>query len=376
MPNIEERILQADSLLAPYAVKHGNSLGRAYEEPGDATRFPFQRDRGRIVHTQSFRRLKGKTQVFVGGQNDHHRTRLTHTLEVSGVSRDIARTLRLNEDLAECIALAHDLGHPPFGHAGEAALNGWMQGHGASFEHNTQSHRILTILEEHSSHHKGLNVNYEILDGLLKHRTPFDAPQTKTRDRSPSLEAQVVDLADEIAYTAHDCEDGLRAALFTKDAVTDIPLAARARRLAEPRGTSLRGSLIHLLVQDLYMATEEQLVSQRITTLDAVYTAKNPLITFSVCMRKELDTLREFLWKNMYNHPHVLQHNETGKQTVLALCDALLLRPPRQVAILQKRTSGSPAEAVKDYVAGMTDAYAQTQLTLMTRTSADPHAHR
>src|SRR3989344_4963553 len=163
MQTLSDRIDQANSLLAPYAVPHGTSLGRENPEEEDATRFPFQRDRDRIIHTQAFRRLKHKTQVFVVGKGDHYRTRLTHTMEVAQISRDMARTLGLNEDLAECIALANDLGHPPFGHAGEDALDQWMRDHGSHFEHNAQSLRIVTLLEEHSSLQKGLNLNREIL---------------------------------------------------------------------------------------------------------------------------------------------------------------------------------------------------------------------
>jgi len=360
--SLDARIRQADSLLAPYAVKHENGLGREYSEPEDETRLRFQRDRGRIVHTQAFRRLKGKTQVFIGGKNDHHRTRLTHTLEVDGISRDAARALQLNEDLAECIALAHDLGHPPFGHAGEAALHEWMREHGSGFEHNVQSHRILTILEWHSSLHKGLNVNLEILDGLLKHTTPFDAPQPRAHDRGPSLEAQIVDSADEIAYTAHDCEDGLRAQLFSLDELLEIPLASQAFSLAASRGTSLRGSLIHLLLMDLYKATEQQLLSQRINTLDSVYASVTPLVTFSGNMRSRLDALRSFLWGHMYNHPAVLERGAEGQQIIRSLCNHYMEKPSDKVLELQRRTEGAQLESVKDYVAGMTDQYAINSL--------------
>ncbi|HLD71473.1 MAG TPA: dNTP triphosphohydrolase, partial [Candidatus Peribacteraceae bacterium] len=178
MKDLKERLAAANSLLAPYAVPHQGLLGRVHKEADDETRFPFQRDRDRIIHTQAFRRLKGKTQVFVTGDTnfgtDHYRTRLTHTLEVAILSRDMARTLGLNEDLAESVALAHDLGHPPFGHAGEEALDHWMHDYDLHFEHNAQSLRLATILEQHSSQWQGLNLNREILEGLQKHRTPHD----------------------------------------------------------------------------------------------------------------------------------------------------------------------------------------------------------
>ena len=231
MQPLKDRLAAANTLLAPYAVPHEGVLGRTYPEAPDGTRFPFQRDRDRIIHTQAFRRLKGKTQVFVAGTHgstqlttsDHVRTRLTHTMEVAQISRDIARTMGLNEDLAEAVALSHDLGHPPFGHAGEEALDRWMKKHGGSFEHNIQSHRVVTVLAEHSTQFPGLNLHQEILEGILKHRTPHDGgivsgemvsgewshsrSHDLTTHHSPSLEAQIVNLSDEIAYTGHDCED-------------------------------------------------------------------------------------------------------------------------------------------------------------------------
>ena len=361
VPSLQERIAQADSLLAPYAIKHSEGLGRTVQEEEDETRFRFQRDRGRIVHTQEFRRLKGKTQVFVGGGgDDHYRTRLTHTMEVAGISRDIARTLRLNEDLAECIALAHDLGHPPFGHAGEAMLNEWMQKQGSSFEHNEQSHRIVTLLAKHSSLFKGLNVNQEILDGLLKHTTPHDHPRENVV-RAPSLEAQLVNLADEISYTAHDCEDGLGAGLFSLDKITKIPLAKKAHAKAEERGTSLRGSIIHLLIEDLYKATESNMLSQRITTLDDVFAAIVPIVSFSEKMHRALDKLRAFLWKNMYEHPLVLKSNQAGQSIIESLCTFYLESPTDKVKESQSKSNSELLEAIKDYVAGMTDSYAFLQ---------------
>src|SRR3989338_8751852 len=237
---LTNRIVAANKFLAPYAVPHRGLLGRVKAEPEDETRSPFQRD--------------------------HYRTRLTHTLEVAQISRDIARTLRLNEDLAECIALAHDLGHPPFGHAGEQALDKWMHDHGSSFEHNRQSLRNVTTLEEHSSLIAGLNLNNEILEGMQKHRTPHDQSTASdhahddhrdhAQHRSLSLEAQVVNLADEIAYTGHDVDDGLRAKLFTNKDLDGNVLSASALQRCSERGTSVRGGIIHLLV----MRSEERRV--------------------------------------------------------------------------------------------------------------------
>ena len=292
-------------------------------------------------------------QVFVAGEGDHYRTRLTHTMEVAQISRSMARTLSLNEDLAECIALAHDLGHPPFGHAGEAALDAWMRVHGSSFEHNAQSVRILTVLEEHSALWPGLNVNIEVLEGLMKH-----APRG---ERGLHLEAQVVNVADEIAYTGHDCDDGLRAGLFTRDMLASVPLVQRALVRGEERGTSLRGSLIHLLVTDLYAKSERRIANQGIRSLEDVYRSTHPLIGFSAPMQSAFDGLRTFLQEHMYGHPRVLAAGQEGRRIVQGLCDALLRNPPEKIHALQSRVGGPPHEAVKDYVAGMTDAFARMQ---------------
>ena len=358
MEKLKDRLLKADSTLAKYAVPHSGGFGKVHEEEGDETRFRFQRDRGRIVHIQSFRRLKGKTQVFIGGDDDHYRTRLTHTMEVTGISRDIARTLSLNEDLAECVALAHDLGHPPFGHAGEEALDEWMKEHGSMFEHNLQSHRIVTLLEKHSSLYEGLNLNQEILDGLLKHITPYDSPAGEKGARAPSLESQVVNIADEITYTAHDCEDGLRAKLFSLDELKGIPVITASLRHTDARGTSLRGAVIDILVNDLYKATNKELVSQRIKTLDDVYNAKKPVVIFSNDVMKMLSQLRAFLWDNMYNHLTVLERAKAGQEVVLKLCNHYKKNPDEKIKSLVKKTGGTLEESIKDYVSGMTDRFA------------------
>ena len=358
MKTLQERQKEAAALLAPFAVPIEGTLGRVQDEKPDETRFPFQRDRDRIIHTQSFRRLKGKTQVFVTGQGDHYRTRLTHTMEVAQISRDIARTLSLNEDLSECIALAHDLGHPPFGHAGEETLNAWMQEFGRSFEHNHQSYRIVTLLEERTNKYRGLNLNREVLEGLLKHSTPHDHPDDAL-EHAPSLEAQLVNIADEIAYTGHDCDDGIKAALFTPEQIQEIPLAASAYERCRERGTSLRGALIHALISDLYDESCKRL--EEIQTLDEVYASTEPLIDLSSGMRNKLEELREFLWKNMYLHPEVIEKSSYGKEMVTALCKHLYEHPTTKVIEFQTNSQGALEEAVKDYVSGMTDRYAQAQ---------------
>ncbi len=361
MRSLAEREALTGPLLEPYAVPVRGGLGRVYPETEDTTRFPFQRDRDRILHTQAFRRLKHKTQVFVSGHGDHYRTRITHTLEVAQISRDIARTMGLNEDLAESIALAHDLGHTPFGHAGESAMNDCLKAFGHHFEHNEQSLRVVRLLESRTTLYPGLNVSLEILEGLLKHRTPHDHPDVLL-PRSPSLEAQVVNLADEIAYTGHDTDDGLRAGLFTVADVASTALGRLAHGKALERSTELRGAIVDLLVTDLYMQTGKTLTSARIRTLDDVYRAKQLVVTFSAGMDTMLAEHREFLWQRLYKSPAVLRQAESGAKTITKLFAAYMAKPPAKVKELQKRTDAALHEAVKDYIAGMTDTFAVESL--------------
>lgn len=349
---------QANTLLAPYAVPHGGRLGRVYTEPEDATRFPFQRDRDRIIHTQAFRRLKHKTQVFVSGHGDHYRTRITHTLEVAQVSRNVARTLGLNEDLAEAIALSHDLGHTPFGHAGEDAVAACMKPFGKTFEHNEQSLRIVRLLERRSSLYPGLNLSCEVLEGLIKHRDPKDSPAGLVLPRSLSLEAQIVNLADEIAYTAHDTDDGLRAGLFTSKIVQGTALGKAAAVLAKAKSGELRSAIVDLLVTDLYAETETRLREHKVRTLADVYAAKEPLVGFSPEMEEMLREHREFLWKHLYKSAAVLRQATHGKNVLTKLFAAYMKSPPAKVKALKAETDSSLQEAVKDYIAGMTDTFA------------------
>lgn len=328
-----------NALLAPYAAKH-EGRGREREEAPDGVRMPFQRDRARIIHSTSFRRLAGKTQVFVAGESDHYRTRLTHTMEVAQITRDLARILGLNEDLAECVALAHDLGHTPFGHSGQDALDEWMRAQGPApsraegFEHNVQSHRIVTVLETRGSGN-GLNLTRDVVDGLLKHGPV-----------ALSLEAQLANACDEIAYTAHDTDDGLHAELFSYDALCAIPLAKRAAEDAKKRGTLIRSTLIDVLARDLLDHAER-------TSGTGI-----PTIGISPDMRERLKPLRAFLWERMYHHPTIIERMERGKKAIRTLCDAYLTDPPPPLAAMRERTGSDAAEAVKDYVSGMTDSFA------------------
>ncbi len=334
MKTLDERIAAMDALLAPYATPHA-SRGRPIAKASDGVRTPFQRDRGRIIHSTAFRRLAGKTQVFVAGESDHYRTRLTHTMEVAQITRDLARALGLNEDLAECIALAHDLGHPPFGHSGQDELDAWMRGHGSSFEHNVQSHRIVTLLEQRGGGN-GLNLTFDVSDNLLKHGpVPL------------CLEGQLANACDEIAYTAHDTDDALSAGIFTYDELRTIPFAEKAARAAKDRGIRIRTTLIDALARNVLEhaeATEAR--------------GGAPVIGITPDMREELKPLRAFLWERFYNHPSIVERMERGKQSICALCDAYLASPPAAVTALRARTGSTPEEAVKDVVAGMTDGFA------------------
>ena len=344
--------------LAPYAVPLEGNLGRTFEDPPDEFRNPFQRDRDRIIHSHSFRRLQGKTQVFEAGESDHVRTRLTHTLEVAQISRDMARRLNLNEDLAECIALSHDLGHPPFGHSGEDALNEWMETHGEHFEHNEQSLRIVTTLEYHSGLYLGLNLSGEVLEGMQKH-TDLSFP-----DETPkmhSMEAQLVNLCDEIAYTSHDCDDGIRTGIITVKDLTDVPLAKRAHQQSHERGTHLRGTLIRLMAEDLLRETNVRLQKEGIKTLRDVERSEDQLVQFTLGLRHELNELRTFLMQKLYMDPRVAGGKQEGKIIVKKLCTAYAEKPDEHILDLQVRTGSSLIIAVKDYVAGMTDSFAREQ---------------
>lgn len=357
MISLTRRITAANTLLAPYAVPHGKGLGRIHKESDDATRFPFQRDRDRIIHTQAFRRLKHKTQVFVSGHGDHYRTRITHTLEVAQLSRDIARTLGLNEDLAEAIALAHDLGHTPFGHAGEEAMNECMKVYGVFFEHNLQSLRIVSVLEDRSTLYPGLNLSHEILEGLIKHRSPHNPVTGIDVPRSPSLEAQVVNFADEVAYTAHDTDDGLRAGLFALADIEKTVLGKTAALRASGR-SELRGAIVDLLVTDLYAETERRLKTYGIRSIADVYASDSELVGFSVPTVRQTSELRKFLWDRLYRSPSVLRQASRGKRVITSLFKAYMHSPPAKVKTLRTKHGASLEEAVKDYIAGMTDIYA------------------
>jgi len=356
MKSLEQRLADANKSLAPYAVPQSEGLGRVYPEPEDVTRSPFQRDRDRIVSSDAFRRLTGKMQVLPPGFSDHVRNRGTHTLDVAFNARNTARALGLNEDLVECLALQHDLGHPPFGHAGEEALNECLEPFGKKFEHNEQSLRIVTLLTTHSAEFPGLNLSREILEGGDKHRT------MGTHDgRSLHLEAQITDASDAITYTAHDTEDALDARLITIKDLERVPLSARAIEQSKKRGTSIRGALLSILSHDLLTETEGRIFALDIQSLFDVYRAVEPIVGFSPTMKESMQELRQFLWDHFYMHVAVQEKTSGGKKIVTNLFESYKSTPPKKILELQKKTDGVLEDAVKDYIAGMTDDFAMSE---------------
>jgi len=361
--------------LAPYAARSddGSSPGRLVAELAPAGRSQFQRDRDRIIHSTAFRRLEYKTQVFLNHEGDLFRTRLTHSLEVAQVARSIARSLRLNEDLAEAIALAHDLGHTPFGHVGQDVLNLCMQQHGG-FEHNLQSLRVVDTLEQHYAAFDGLNLMFATREGILKHcsltnaRTLGALGQRFIDHGQPSLEAQLVNLADEIAYNNHDIDDGLRSGLITTAQLDEVALYARHRRAVElewpglPARRALHETLrriINALVQDVVM-TSLQLLAEAAPADIAAVRAGPALIRFSAPMRAEASELKRFLYANLYRHFQVNRMRSKASRIVRELFDAFSGEPALLPPDYQQGDADASAQArrIADYIAGMTDRYA------------------
>ncbi len=375
---------------AVYACRPEASRGRLVPEPESTMRSVFQRDRDRIIHSTAFRRLKHKTQVFVFHEGDHYRTRLTHTIEVAQIARTISRALGLNEDLAETLALAHDLGHTPFGHAGEDALDRVMRPYGG-FDHNAQTLRILTKLERRYAAFDGLNLTWETLEGVVKHNGPMIGPWADPNrprelpaaiveytaqhdlelDTFASAEAQVAALSDDIAYTNHDIDDGLRAKLFTIDDLLEVPLvgpvfaevAARYPGLEEDRliGESIR-RLIDRMVMDLLAETRRRLRLWQPRSPDEVRRLGQPVVAFSTELEEQLKHLRDFLFKRMYRHYKVNRMTSKARRVVAELFE-LFLREPNCLPEEWRRQAdgaGTPktARLVADYIAGMTDRFA------------------
>lgn len=367
---IEEK---EESLLAPYAMKSRESRGRVYPQEEDPIRTRYQRDRDRIIHSTAFRRLEYKTQVFVNHEGDYYRTRLTHTIEVAQIARTMARALRLNEDLTEAISLAHDIGHTPFGHSGEEALHELMDGKGG-FEHNHQGLRVVDLLEHRYPDFKGLNLTYETREGIIKHRTPYDLPDLSELEefmpqKSPTLEAQIVNLADEIAYTSHDLDDGLKAGYLNLSDLQGVELWREIydgidQGIGEEKRIRISvRTLIGSQITDLIETTNGRLSELPVDSVDKV--RDEPiLVSFSGQMAKKDKELKGFLLNNLYCHYKVIKMADKAKRYIKDLFSTYLKNLRQLPPDFQKLTDEwMPERVVCDYIAGMTDRYAQDEYT-------------
>jgi len=366
--------------LAQYAATEPSSRGRRFQEPAPSHRTEFQRDRDRIVHSAAFRRLEYKTQVFVNHEGDLYRTRLTHSIEVAQIARSIARALHLNEDLTEAIALAHDLGHTPFGHAGQDALNEKMQAYGG-FEHNLQSLRVVDELEERYAEFQGLNLTFETREGILKHcsipnaKKLGDLGQRFLDQNQPGLEAQLTNLADEIAYNSHDVDDGLRSGLIKLDQLGDIELFAEPYQqvirlyphLNERRTIyEVVRRIIDQQVSDLIETSQSELRQQTPDNIEAVRQSTKPMLLFSNEMREQNLQLKRFLRNNLYRHYRVHRMSSKAVTIIHELFDAFMqdtrLLPPdtaeKTRQLESEQGDSGRARSIADYIAGMTDRYA------------------
>ncbi|MEI6342962.1 MAG: deoxyguanosinetriphosphate triphosphohydrolase [Verrucomicrobiota bacterium] len=355
--------------LAPYAQRSGETRGRMHVEDPPAWRTQFQRDRDRVIHSRAFRRLEYKTQVFLNGTGDHLRTRLTHTMEVAAISRNIARALRLNEDLAETIALAHDLGHSPFGHRGEQTLDRLMRGHGG-FDHNRQSMRIVDEMEQKYPLFRGLNLSWEVREGLAKHQTGFDTPPggKSFHHHQPSLEAQIANLADEITYYSHDLDDGLDSGLLDESRLlreVDVWKEAAAsvhRKFGNLPDESRRYYTIREIIDgqvvDVVETTEGCLRKAGVGNVDAVRAAPRPLVRYSPLRRRMNLELRKFLYRNLYYHPAVAEPNNRATRMLGELFHRYVASPAEMGAGSARRVDEVGLHrAVCDAIASMTDRY-------------------
>ncbi len=362
---------QERKLLAPYGIKSGDSKGRVYPEDEPLCRTAFQRDRDRILHTTAFRRLEYKTQVFVNHEGDYFRTRLTHTLEVAQIGRTIARVLGANEDLIEAICLAHDLGHPPFGHSGEATLSSLMEGYGG-FDHNQQTLRIMTFLERRYVEFPGLNLTYEVREGIVKHETEYDV-STVGEEYAPkkraSLEAQIANVADELAYTAHDLDDGLYAGLISPRCLDGLGLwelgkdeiGFKTHEFDEMLRHRLIRRLIGILVRDVCDSTNARLEEARPQSVDELQDMGHNVISHSDQIGTMIRELKAFLYENMYRHYRVVRMAQKAERFITMLFDAYTNEPQQLSDSTRQRWkdgNGSLERVVCDYIAGMTDRFA------------------
>lgn len=381
---LAERRTLTSPRLAVYACHPEASRGRLVQEEESALRTAYQRDRDRILHSTAFRRLQYKTQVFVNHEGDHFRTRLTHSLEVAQIARTVARYLRLNEDVAETVALAHDLGHSPFGHAGERALNAALADFGG-FDHNAQTLRVVTLLESRYASFDGLNLTWETLEGVVKHNGPlteavpayiaaYDAEHDLELSSQPGAEAQIAALADDIAYTNHDVDDGLRAGLFSTSDLHDLPLIGDIFREVTARHGALdEGRLIHetvrrlinRMVGDLIAETERRLSATAPGSSGALRGLGRPVVAFSPDVAEALTILRQFLRRNMYRHYKVMRMTRKAEGVVRELFEVLFdypeCLPPLWQAAAAEGGEAGRAMAISDYIAGMTDRFAMKE---------------
>jgi|TARA_Y100000814_G_scaffold98751_1_gene68542 dGTPase len=356
--------------LAPYASFSADSKGRKYKEPESRSRTAFQKDRDRVIHTSAFRRLEYKTQVFVNYEGDYYRTRLTHTLEVAQVARALSRALGLNEDLAETVALAHDLGHPPFGHAGEETLDRLASSVGG-FDHNKQSLRIVSKLEQRYANFPGLNLCWETLEGIIKHETAYDTADDQWQPgKQPSLEAQVVNLADELAYNAHDLDDGLRSGLLNIRQIANVPLIGILMNSLgidnqpfsrEDRYLLIR-ELLGLAIEDAVATTVKQIRRAGARDANDVRGEEGRLVTNSARVTKQLLELRTFLHDNLYFHYRIIRMRKKADQILSQIFEAYMTSPQmlpsatyEEIELLGLRRT------ITDYIAGMTDRYASEE---------------
>ena len=368
---------------AGYAASPASSRGRQYPEPPPQYRSEFQRDRDRIIHSKAFRRLEYKTQVFVNHEGDLYRTRLTHSLEVAQIARSVARSMGLNEDLTEAIALAHDLGHTPFGHAGQDALNQCMQPYGG-FEHNLQSLRVVDVLEDAYAGFPGLNLCFETREGILKHcslphaRELGDVGERFLTKTQPSLEAQLTNIADEIAYNNHDIDDGLRSGLITLAQLDEVALFRQEHEAVIKHYPGLEGrrlvhevlrSLINRMVIDLTETSMNAIRAAGVDSMAGVRSQSKPLMRYSDSMRAQKNELKHFLYHNLYFHPTVYRSTWRAQRIIEALFDVFMgdlrLLPPKHQQFARnlqdEKGDAGQARAIADYIAGMTDRYAMRQ---------------
>ncbi len=367
-----------DQALVSYAQRSSQSRGRQYPEPEHAYRTAFQRDRDRIIHASAFRRLQYKTQVFVNHEGDYYRTRITHTMEVAQIARSIARSLGLNQDLTEAIALAHDLGHTPFGHSGEKVLNEIMKNDGG-FEHNAQSYRIVTHLEDKYPDFKGLNLSYEVLEGVDKHRTRYDRPGGDGEQYT--MEAQIVDLADEIAYTSHDVDDGLTSGLLEFEGLEALALWKRNLEKVKSQHPHLVRDkvkyqtvrfLINEQVTDLLEETGKRIEKFGVKSMEEVRRCPEELAAFSLEFRQEFLEMKRYLFQNMYRHSRVTRMEGKSAKVIQELFKIYESNPgilPNNTREKIKANSEPLRRIICDYIAGMTDRFAIEEYEKLTEPS-------